>query len=272
MNFDYTIIIPLYNHEKYIEEALTSCLEQTLPAQKIIIIDDGSKDNSFDVVKKKAKNYAQVEVFSRANQGAHATINEALAKVTTPYVAILNSDDAYLKNRFEILMKQMQSSPQTDLVFSKIAFLDQDSHEIPHVLWYENSLLYYAKNKSMELSLIHANFAMTTSNFLFKTSLLKELGGFANYRYAHDLEFLLRLLAKKKKVDFIDQKLMLYRLHPQNTIRESQEKIFKELASIQKDFFKLAKPNWLFKLKTSAIAYRTGYLSIFLKTMLGLRG
>jgi glycosyltransferase involved in cell wall biosynthesis len=265
---EYTIVIPLFNHSHFIEQALNSCLEQTHPPKRIIVIDDGSTDESFEIAKKIAQKNSMIEVYKRVNKGAHATINEAISKVKTEYVTILNSDDIYPKNRFSVLLNYLAHSPQTDLVFSRVLFIDEKSNNLGDIKWYEDRLNFFKKTNDLALSLINGNFSMTTSNFLFKTSLFTEVEGFSAYRYAHDLDFLLKTLLLKKRIDFLDQSLLLYRIHQKNTIKESREKIFKEVSIIQKDYLQKAKPGSLFILKNFVIAIHNRYFFTFLKTML----
>src|SRR6186997_1536327 len=95
------VVIPCYNHARYVGEALESVLAQTRSPDRVIVIDDGSKDDSMQVLR--AFEERGVEVRTRENQGAHATINELvqLAAQDCEFIAILNSDDRYLPERLE---------------------------------------------------------------------------------------------------------------------------------------------------------------------------
>ena len=105
------VIIPVYNHARYIGEALESVLGQTRPPDRVIVIDDGSKDDSVAVMQPFKER--GVEVFARENRGAHETINELvrLAAKDCEWVSVLNSDDRYLPRRMETCLEVVRANP-----------------------------------------------------------------------------------------------------------------------------------------------------------------
>lgn len=90
---DVSVVIPLYNHARYVGAAIESVLDQTLRPREIVCIDDGSTDGSAAVVEAMARRRPFLRFRSRPNQGAHRTLNEAIQEAQGRYVAILNSDD-----------------------------------------------------------------------------------------------------------------------------------------------------------------------------------
>jgi glycosyltransferase involved in cell wall biosynthesis len=76
MNQKIACIIPSYNHAKYISEAIRSVLRQTLPPERLVIIDDGSRDNSVDVIR--SFNDPRIQLVEQKNQGAHVALNRGL--------------------------------------------------------------------------------------------------------------------------------------------------------------------------------------------------
>jgi glycosyltransferase involved in cell wall biosynthesis len=94
------VIIPCYNHAHYVGAALESALTQSRKPDRVIVIDDGSKDHSVEVLR--GFESRGVEVSAQENAGAHETINRLVAKAAEDcdLIAILNSDDSYLPGRF----------------------------------------------------------------------------------------------------------------------------------------------------------------------------
>ena len=94
------VVIPVYNHAAYVGKALDSVLSQTRRPDRIICIDDGSRDDSLSVCH--AFRSHGVEVLAQENQGAHATINRliGMASEDCDVISILNSDDFYHQERF----------------------------------------------------------------------------------------------------------------------------------------------------------------------------
>ena len=91
-----SIIIPVYNVEKYIHRCLTSCCKQSdasLDEYEIIIINDGTPDNSMDVVYNIAKKYSNIVIFNQKNKGLSAARNQGLEIAKGEYVQFLDSDD-----------------------------------------------------------------------------------------------------------------------------------------------------------------------------------
>lgn len=238
-----SVVIPLYNHENYIESTVQSVLEQTVLPDEIIIIDDGSKDSSLAKARElSTKASGLINVYSQKNCGAHNTINRGILLAKNDLVAILNSDDLFARKRFEECLQLFQSDSALAAVATGIAFIDGSGNEIADVPWYENAVAYYKETGNLMLGLLNANFFMTTSNFIFRKRVIRDIGLFANLRYAHDYDFFLRLLATRYKVLFHDHPLVKYRMHTSNTIREDLNKVLIETV------FVLAMFLWLLKI------------------------
>ena len=228
---DVSVVIPLYNHEQYIEQAIESVLSQTASVRELIIVDDGSKDASPSIAAKYAESDPRIIFWSQPNQGAHVAINAGIARATSEFVAILNSDDAYDAERFSKIISVFEQKNNVDLIASGLVFSNESGRSIEND-WYKGVERYRRKSKFLDLALLNGNFVMTTSNFVIRRRVLDEVGGFAPLRYAHDLEFLLRLLARQKTIEIIDDKLLTYRLHPTNTIKEGAIKVKTEWALV----------------------------------------
>lgn len=95
-----SIIIPVYNVEKYVEKCLLSCAEQDLPSDEyeIIIINDGSNDNSLEIVERVSMNYSNIKIFSQKNLGLSAARNKGLSFAKGEYIWFVDSDDWIAEN------------------------------------------------------------------------------------------------------------------------------------------------------------------------------
>ncbi len=110
-----SVIIPLYNTEKYIEEAIQSLLNQTYNIDQIIVIDDGSTDNSAQIVKK----YPQIELYQQENQGLKKTLNTGLSKASGDFIGFLDADDRWKLDKLEIQLNHLQKNLLVDIVFGR---------------------------------------------------------------------------------------------------------------------------------------------------------
>ena len=97
-----SIIMPMYNCEKYVEQSILSVVEQTFPDWELIICDDGSKDGSLQIAKEYEKQDSRVHVIqNQVNSGVSVARNKALEIAKGKYICLLDSDDLYDKNYLE---------------------------------------------------------------------------------------------------------------------------------------------------------------------------
>jgi len=239
-----SIIIPLYNHGQYIDEAIDSLLQQTFLPSEIIIINDGSTDDSWERIQNRALHEPRIIAWSQENQGAHNTINAGLRRATGDYLAILNSDDRYHPQRLEFCLKAIDRESNTNVIFTSLAFINNKGVSCSNK-WYQEAFLFYQQINDLSLALINGNFLMTTSNLFMHRSVFESVGDFANLRYAHDLDFFLRLILSKQKIAILLDPLLYYRIHPTNTINESVLKVKIEWAAVVAYYVWCAKQqNW----------------------------
>lgn len=227
MNPTVSVIIPSYNHAKYIEAAIRSVLQQSLQDIELIIIDDGSKDDSRALLASISD--PRMQVWYQENSGAHATINRGLKMARGKYLAILNSDDEYMPERLEAAVAELEHNPDIGFVSSWIELIDGEGGSLGVKCGWENMLPWPVTQPSMalkainefNLNLLASNFISTTSNIVMRRELFDEVGEFRNLRFAHDWDFCLRAVASRNAL-MLPKALMKYRVHGTNTIRQDQ--------------------------------------------------
>ncbi len=220
-----SVVIPSYNHGKYIAATIKSVLDQTIlstapDAVEIVIVDDGSTDDSQDIIN--GFQSGQIVLYTQENRGADAAINRGVALARGKYISILNSDDLYHPSRLEKIVDAFEKEPEALIAFSNVEFIDGDGGTIKsgkECEWLKDGLQFYKENGDLRVSLIKNNFLCTSSNLVFKKSLFEAIGGFKAFRYVHDLDFLLKALSEGDHV-YMDETLLSYRLHSHNTIKE----------------------------------------------------
>ncbi len=112
MNSLVTCIIPAFNREKYIAEAIDSVLDQTYGNIEIIVIDDGSTDNTSEIVK---SFNSKVKYFYQPNSGASAARNSGILKAAGDFISFLDSDDLWEKNKISLQMECFKNNPGIDI-------------------------------------------------------------------------------------------------------------------------------------------------------------
>ncbi|MBM9513015.1 glycosyltransferase [Desulfogranum marinum] len=234
-----SVVMPLYNHECYVEESIFSVINQNYPVLELIVIDDGSSDNSGEIVKK--NNDSRVKYVFQENKGAHDAINKALSLSKGKYIAIINSDDVYHPSRIEKCLESIKCDTSIDAVFSSVDYIDDKSKYLNTVIGAEENWQgkeagnSFASSRQLTLDLLAGNFIKTTSNLFCRAECFDKVGLFRNLRYTHDYDFFLRL-SSQCKVKFIEEPLLKYRVHPGNTLKEDQAAVDFECALVISNF------------------------------------
>ncbi len=216
--------MPAYNHENFVGEAIEGVLNQTFTDYEFIIIDDGSQDATAEVIKSYQDD--RIHYFYQDNQDAFNAINNGMAKAKGEFWAILNSDDVYEPNRFDVLF-DFQVKNNADCLFTDVYAIDDDSHPLDDPAfgwnqWHQKNRQKYTDLNDLYAGFLHGNFMVTTSNLFMKASLAKQVGGFAPLRYLHDYDYIFRLMLASPDACFYldDQQLLKYRIHGSNTLSE----------------------------------------------------
>ena len=240
-----SVVVPLYNHEKYIHSAVESILGQEFGPCEIIVVNDGSTDGSDRIMAEILHRHPDIVFWSQSNQGAHQAINAGIHRATGDLVAILNSDDCYHPQRLKRCAQVLAASPEISAVTTALDFMDARGKKVKN-RWYERNRSFFDKERDLPLALMNGNFFMTTSNIVVRRSIFQDIGYFAPLRYVHDLDFFLRLLVYGKNIHMIDEPLLSYRIHAKNTIVEEHVNVRAEWAFACARFIVTARglPEW----------------------------
>ncbi len=111
-----SIIMAVYNGEKYIGEAITSVISQTYPDWELVIVNDGSTDHTVDIIQSFPD--PRIRLFHQANTGCASARNRVLEEAQGEYLAYLDADDVFLPDHLEILTGYLEDHPEVDVVFS----------------------------------------------------------------------------------------------------------------------------------------------------------
>jgi glycosyltransferase involved in cell wall biosynthesis len=229
------VVIPLYNHAKYISECIQSVLNQTSPVDEIILIDDGSRDNGFQLAQKLLGGSSIARVLRQENCGAHETLNRAIGLARSEFIAVLNSDDLFEPTKIERCRDLLSKNPDVQLVCGAIGVIDSEGVRIESgetIDWLGRAYAFLSKHNSPLLALLNENFVATTSNMVFRRNLWRLSSGFQDLRYCHDLDFLAFAYANGHVLLDLDYQHILYRVHPSNTIKEGISKVRLEIAAV----------------------------------------
>ena len=221
-----SVIIPSYNHSIYIKEAVESVLNQTYQKIELIVVDDGSSDDSLNYLSSVTD--PRFILIKQKNKGAHIAINNGLKRSKGKFIAILNSDDIYRKDRIKKCVAKFDKD--TGMICSWINVIDESGKNLGIKKGWKNMLpwdidtcsLSKSRLKQFNINLILSNFIATTSNVIFTRTVYNRIGGMKNLRFTHDWDFFLRV-ALSFKCKIIPEALVSYRIHSKNTISSNRK-------------------------------------------------
>jgi hypothetical protein len=220
-----SVVIPSYNHARFIATAIRSVASQDYPHVELIVIDDGSTDGSLEAVEQTSDEcgIGNVTIRTQSNLGAAAAIDRGVMLSSGEYVAVLNSDDFYLPGRLSRLLEKTDPGRHA-FTFSGVQFCDEYGQAVSGgqldslMHWYRGALLNGVNCPTAGFALLCSSVTVTTSNFFFSRALFDDIGGFNNKLVlCHDWEFVLSAL-RFAEPTFVPTPLLGYRYHGKNTI------------------------------------------------------
>ena len=218
-----SIIVPVYNSEKYLNKCINNLIKQTLTDIEIIIINDGSIDNSDKIIR--SYKDKRIKYLNKKNEGIAVTRNKGIKKSTGKYITFVDSDD-YIDITFCEKMFNKAEKEKCDIVICDYYNINNHSKNIRKLNSFKNSNL---KNNPEMINLIN----LGPCNKIYSSRLLKENKIIfpENIKY-EDVPFVCECLIKAKNIGKVDESLSYFNIHEgsQTTIRD--EKIF--------DIFKVA--------------------------------
>jgi glycosyltransferase involved in cell wall biosynthesis len=203
-----SVIIPNYNRAALIGETIENMLSQTLLPHEVIVVDDGSTDNSVEAIKSFGN---RVTLLQQPNRGPASARNKGLSVATGEFIQFMDSDDLFSKNKIEVQAKKLAET-DSDIVFSPWAKL----HLNGKYAVFENHVL-QNEMPSSRLHLLHwylRGWSTVFQTFMIKHSFLKSVGQYKeDLMPAEDIELFVRILLRQPKITFTNECLTIYRLH-----------------------------------------------------------
>jgi glycosyltransferase involved in cell wall biosynthesis len=220
-----SVVIPAYNHERFIGAAIESVLDQSFEDFELIVIDDGSTDGTGEVIKRYNDN--RLIPLHQENQDAFNTINRGLGLARGKFVAILNSDDVYTTDRLELLLARQRETGAHCLFTDVMPISDEGEQFIDPGfgwnIWHKKNRDFFFMCGDLYTAFLKGNFMVTTSNLFLTHEAVQRTGNFCSLRYLHDYDYIFRvMLAFPGQVEYVhDRKLLFYRIHSGNTLGEA---------------------------------------------------
>lgn len=230
-----SILVPIFNVEKYLDECLNSLAKQTLKDVEVICINDGSTDGSSNILQRYAKKYTNFTVINKKNSGYGDSMNQGLKKATGEYIGIVESDDFIEPNAFEELYK-LATKTSADIVKANYFYHSEAGDEIHEVVKNQklNTPLSISDNPSILLEEPGIWSAIYRRDFLNKNKIRFRTTPGASYQ---DTGFHFKSFCAAKRIVYTKKAYLHYRTDNANSSVKSLEKvnyIVGEYAEIEK--------------------------------------
>lgn len=218
-----SIIIPIYNAERFMAQTLDSVLEQTYPHWEAILINDGSTDNSLAILQKYAAKDKRFKIINKQNEKLSAARNDGLKAASGQYITFLDADDMWYPQFLEFMLQAIQKQ-NADVVWCRYNECNEnDGLEVRHFHDYipetkvcTDMLGQFAKHMKPKLSIL-------VWDKLYKAEILKGLEFSREYKaMAEDFQYCIKVFARHPKAVYIDAPLTAYR---QNSNSASHQKM-----------------------------------------------
>ncbi len=202
-----SVVMPVYNAERYLAEALDSILVQTFSDFEFIILDDGSTDTSLEILRRSAARDSRIRLISRPNTGIVGALNDALQASRGEYVARMDADDVSLPDRFERQISYLRKHADCVGVGSAILLIDADGDPICRQQW-------SMSHEQIEAELLQGRGGLAHPTAMLRRADVLQVGGYRPHvQYAEDVDLWLRL-GESGRLANIPDVLLNYRVHP----------------------------------------------------------
>ena len=207
-----SVIMPTYNTSKFVAEAIESILNQTFKTFEFIIVDDGSTDNTLNIIKSYAKQDSRIQVIEVAHGGMAYATDIGVEAAKYPWLAFADSDDVAVPNRLEKQLNAAQANPNLIGLGSYFYFTKSNGQPLSVKTWGpKTEEEFYSLQQQGHFHLVYQ-----ATLFLKKEIFVKEGGYRPIFQTAADVEFIARL-CNHGTILVVPEPLVFYRLHAKNT-------------------------------------------------------
>jgi len=203
-----SIIIPVYNGEAYIGQAIESIKSQTYKDIEIIVVDDGSEDGTGSIV----KGYEGITYIQQTNSGPSAARNRGMVASRGDYIAFLDCDDIYREDKIEKQVKALEQDMDAYIVYNDCRVVDK---ELNYINTLRSEGVYDSTKDFLSILLFRQIIPIPASIMLRRNCFEEGLLYDEKYKHAEDYDYVLRL-AQRYKFAYIPEPLYIYRRHESN--------------------------------------------------------
>jgi len=239
-----SVVIPVYNGEKFLDENIIAILNQTFRDFEFIIINDKSTDNSLKIIKRYAKKDKRIIVLNnRKNMGSVYTRNRGVKIARGKYIANHDADDICLPDRFEFQFNYLENNPDIFMMGGSAIVIDEKGNKIGAFLKYESPQKIRKKLEKVNCMIYPSTMYRNTGEFLYRD----------RFGTGEDYDLLLNVLSSGKKIINLPKFLIKYRVNqssvtftkknPEYFFRKAQELYKQRVETGKEDYENLKSPD-----------------------------
>jgi alpha-1,6-rhamnosyltransferase len=219
-----SIVAPCYNAEKYLEEAIKSIFAQEYPHYEVIIVDDGSSDNSIAMLKQLQKTY-DFQLFTQPNQGVSAALNHGLRYAKGAYVSTPDLDDIMLPESLRVRADYLDENPNVGCVGALIIYMDSDGNTIKQQK--RDQIRTYTFDQVLGGAVV-----IGAPVALYRMSAMRRAGFYASQLRVQDFQMTLRIARLGYEIHELPVCTTRYRRHANNLSRKYRVLLQADLEAI----------------------------------------
>lgn len=201
-----SVLMPVYNAERYLREAIESILAQTFTDFEFIIVDDGSTDGTADILQEYASRDERVQIVSQANRGLTRSLNTSIRLARGELIARMDADDVAIRDRFEQQVRYLEQHPCTTALGGQVLLIDDEGLPIgPEYL--------PTDHESLVRRLWNGQYPIAHPTAMIRASAMRQVNGYSEeFRVSQDFDLWFRI----SEIGFLanlDSTLLKYRQH-----------------------------------------------------------
>ncbi len=206
-----SVVMPVYNGKKYLRDSIESILNQTYADFEFIIINDGSTDDSLQIIEKYAREDGRIKVVTRENRGLVYSLNEGIGLAVGDYIARMDADDIAFPERFSEQINYFQNHPEVHFLGTNVEFLAEsqgrDINICQRMFNSEFETEKPLKNLFLNKIICHPTLMMR------KEAIISLHGYSSQYPTSEDYDLFYRAIRRGYKIDKLNKTLLSYRIH-----------------------------------------------------------
>jgi glycosyltransferase involved in cell wall biosynthesis len=216
-----SVILPVYNVEKYLSKCLEAVIRQDYPNIEIVVMDDGSTDQSLFIAREMLKNCPREhQIISRPNKGVSATRNDGIKAATGEWIVMIDADDVVEKDFVSVLHANISETEKKCAVFSNYRIVKHDNAQSPAPTTGQTRI--FDRNTALKIFQTREIKFIVAAMLLNRQIIIEENIFFdEDCRYSEDVVYIWKILCRMNEIRFVDNQLYNYILHAGSTMTSS---------------------------------------------------